>query len=442
MRDMPRSGSYPLRTAVVGAGISGLVAARELDRAGHHVTVFESAGRPGGHSNTVEVCDEAGAHAVDTGFIVLNDRNYPNFERLLEELGVPTQPADMSFGVSDEDGRFEWSTRGPRGVFACGANVLDPAFHRMLLDLRRFFREAREFIGVPGGGPGLSDFLAERGYSSYFAERLLGPQVSAVWSADPAQLDEFPTGFLAEFLDNHGSLQFRGRPRWRTIPGGSRRYVERLTAPLGGALRLGTPVREIRRFPGGVQIASAAGIELFDEVVIATHSDVALRMLGDPTPAELEILGAIPYQRNVATLHTDESLMPRRRAAHASWNFHLMEDAGGRTTVTYDMNRLQSLQAERRYLVTLNRADAIDPEKVIASFDYDHPVYTAAGIEAQGRWDEISGPRRTHYCGAYWRWGFHEDGVWSALRAVEGLGALERGRRVSAAAQPAMPLAA
>jgi len=436
------SHGLPLRIAVIGAGVSGLVAARELGRAGHDVTVFEADSRAGGHSNTVEVDDARGPLAIDTGFIVLNDRNYPNFESLLADLGVPTQPADMSFGVSDEAGRFEWSNRGPRGVFACGANVLDPAFHRMLLDLARFFREARGMIGAPGGGPGLRDFLTERGYSRYFAERMIGPQVSAVWSADPAQLDDFPTGFLAEFLDNHGALQFLGRPRWRTIPGGSRRYVERLTEPLGNGLRLATPVEEIRRLEGGVQISSAAGSERFDEVVIAIHSDVALRMLADPTQAEKEILGLIPYQPNEAILHTDESLLPRRRAAHASWNFHLVEDAGGRTTVTYDMNRLQSLDAARRYLVTLNRSEAIDPAKVIATFDYSHPVYTAAGINAQGRWAEVSGRNRTHYCGAYWRWGFHEDGVWSALRAVERIGGLERGRRIATAVEPAMPLAA
>ena len=438
----PRGEPRRRGVAVIGAGVSGLVAARELDRAGHEVTVLEAGPRAGGHSNTVVVEDEAGAWNVDTGFIVLNDRNYPNFERLLAELGVPTQPADMSFGVSDGRGEFEWSTRGPRGVFACGANVLDPRFHRMLLDLVRFFREARGLIGTPGGGPGLRDFLAERGYSEYFAERLIGPQVSAVWSADPARLEEFPAGFLAEFLDNHGALQLLGRPRWRTIPGGSQRYVERLTRPLGDRLRLATPVREVRRLPEGVRVATDEGAEVFDDVVIATHSDVALAMLADPSPAEREVLGAIPYQRNEAVLHTDERLLPRRRAARASWNFHLAEDGAGRTTVTYDMNRLQSLAAERRYLVTLNRTGAIDPGTVIRRIPYAHPVYSAAGVAAQARWDEVSGVAGTHYCGAYWRWGFHEDGVWSALRAVERLGAVERGRRIVAAPEPAMPLAA
>jgi predicted NAD/FAD-binding protein len=201
-------------------------------------------------------------------------------------------------------------------------------------------------------------------------------------------------------------------------------------------------VREIRRLPGGVRVATDAGPETYDDVVIATHSDVALRMLADPSPAEREVLGAIPYQANEAVLHTDERLLPRRRAAWASWNFHLVEEEVGRTTVTYDMNRLQSLASERRYLVTLNRGDAIDPGKVIRRIPYAHPVFSADGIAAQGRWAEVSGARRTHYCGAYWRWGFHEDGVWSALRAVERLGALERGRRLVSAAEPAMPVAA
>lgn len=429
------------RVAVIGAGVSGLVAARELDLAGYDVVVFESAPRAGGHSNTVVVEDDTGSWNVDTGFIVLNDRNYPNFERLLGDLGIETQPADMSFGVSDGAGRFEWSTRGPRGVFACGANLMDPRFHRMLLDLVRFFREARELIGAPGGGPALRDFLAERGYSEYFAERLIAPQVSAVWSADPAGIDRFPAGFLAEFLDNHGALQLRGRPRWRSITGGSRRYVERLAAQLGGRLRLGASVTEVRRHPEGVSLATDAGPELFGEVLFATHSDIALRLLADPSRAEREVLGAIPYQRNLAILHTDESLLPRRRAARASWNYHL-QAADDRTTVTYDMNRLQSLGSKRRYLVTLNRPEAIDPAKVIRRIPYAHPVFTRAGLEAQKRWHQVSGVNRSHYCGAYWRWGFHEDGVWSALRAVERLGALQRGTVVLPGVEPRMLLAA
>jgi predicted NAD/FAD-binding protein len=425
------------RIAVVGAGVSGLVAARELHRAGHDVSVFEAGDYAGGHTNTVSVEADAGTWKVDTGFIVLNDRNYPNFERLLDELGVATQPASMSFSVSDGRGGFEWASR-PRGVFAQGSNLLDPRFHRMLIDLMRFFRDARGLVGTNGSGPTLRAFLEQRGYSEYFVERLIVPQISAIWSANPDQLWSFPASFMAEFLDNHGNLQLVGRPRWRSIPGGSHRYVDALTAPFRNRIHLGTPVRAIRRQPDGVELVLTFGVERFEEVVIATHSDQALAMLADPSDAEHEVLGAIAYQPNEAVLHTDERLLPRRRGAWASWNFHLTDEPTGRTTVTYHMNRLQSLVADRQFLVTLNRTDAIDPARVIGRIPYSHPVYTAAGVRAQGRWAEISGADRTHYCGAYWRWGFHEDGVWSALRVSERLGALERGRRILTAPDRAL----
>jgi predicted NAD/FAD-binding protein len=343
----------------------------------------------------------------------------------------------MSFSVSDGRGGFEWASR-PRGVFAQGANLLDPRFHRMLLDLVRFFRDARALVGTNGKGPTLRAFLEQRGYSEYFVERLIVPQISAIWSADPDQLWSFPASFMAEFLDNHGNLQLVGRPRWRSIPGGSRRYVEALTAPFGDRIHLRTPVRAIRRRPDGVELVLTHDVERFDEVVIATHSDQALAMLADPTDAEREVLGAIDYQPNEAVLHTDERLLPRRRGAWASWNFHLADEPTGRTTVTYHMNRLQSLVADCEFLVTLNRTEAIDPAKVLRRIPYSHPVYTAAAVRAQGRWAAISGANRTHYCGAYWRWGFHEDGVWSALRVSERLGALERGRRILTAPERAL----
>ena len=429
-----------MRVAVLGAGVSGLVAARELHHAGHQIAVFDAGEHAGGHANTVRVQTEGGAWDVDTGFIVLNDRNYPNFERLLGELGVATQPASMAFSVSDGRGEFEWASR-PRGVFARGAHLLDPRFHRMLLDLARFFREARDLVGSRAEGPSMREFLAGRGFSEYFVERLLVPQVSAVWSADPEQLWSFPAAFLAEFLDNHGALQFVGRPRWRSIEGGSRRYVEALIEPFAERVHLRSPVRRIVRHAEHVEVALDDGVELFDEVVLATHADVALALLGDPSEAEREILGAIPYQQNEAVLHTDERLLPRRRAARASWNYHLTGEAAGRTTVTYSMNRLQSLPADRELLLSLNMSERIDPAKVIRRFQYSHPIYTAAGLAAQARWVEVSGVRRTHYCGAYWRWGFHEDGVWSALRACERLGALERGLAVLPPPEP-MALAA
>ncbi len=411
------------RVAVVGAGVSGLVAAAELHRAGHDVHVFEAGSYPGGHTNTIDAKTPLGEWSIDTGFIVFNEVNYPNFERMLGELEVSSHPTDMSFSVSDGRGGFEWATTGPRGLFARPAHALDPRFLRMLRDLVRFNREARKLVGSGGRGPSLRRFLADGGYSEYFVERLLVPQASAVWSANPTQMWSFPAGFLAEFFDNHRVLQLRDRPSWRSISGGSRRYVEALVAPFRDRLHLHSPVRRIHRVPDEVVIALDDSCERFDEVVIAVHSDLALRMLADPSPAEAEVLGAIPYQRNEAVLHTDRRLMPRRRSAWASWNYHLSDRPAGRTTVTYHMNRLQSLDADRDFLVTLNMTDAIDPATVIRTIGYAHPVFTPEGVAAQRRWAEISGARRTHYCGAYWRWGFHEDGVWSSLRAVAKLGA-------------------
>ncbi len=304
----------------------------------------------------------------------------------------------------------------------------------MLLDLRRFFREARELIGTNGSGPSLREFCDERGYSEYFVERLIVPQVSAVWSADPDQLWGFPASFIAEFFANHGSLQLLGRPRWHTVTGGSRRYVDALTAPFASRIRTSTPVGSVTRDADGVEVAWEGGRERFDRVVFACHSDQALRMLADPSEAEGEVLGAIAYQENETVLHTDRRLLPRRRAAWASWNYHLADQSAGRTTVTYHMNRLQSLDADREFLVTLNRSADIDPARVLRRFTYSHPVYTREAVAAQGRWDEVS-RGRTHYCGAYWRWGFHEDGVWSALRACGAMGALERGRTFEARAE-------
>jgi predicted NAD/FAD-binding protein len=312
----------------------------------------------------------------------------------------------------------------------------------------RFNREARRLVGRRGDGPSLRRFLADGDYSDYFVERLLVPQASAVWSADPHQMWSFPASFLAEFFENHRVLQLRGRPSWRTITGGSRCYVEALIEPFLERVRLRAAVRSVIRGPSGVTLALDHGSERFDQVVLAVHSPVALALLADPSPAEAQVLGAIPYQRNEAVLHTDTSLMPRRRAAWASWNYHLRDDQAGRTTVTYHMNRLQLLAADREFMVTLNRTGAIDPDEVIRVIDYAHPVFTPDGVRAQGRWDEISGIRRTHYCGAYWGWGFHEDGVWSALRVSQALGGRGPLRRpgdredVAAPPEPGLPLAA
>lgn len=415
------------RIAVVGTGISGLVSSWLLS-AEHDVTVYESEERVGGHTHTHDVPGPGGSTvAVDTGFIVLNDRGYPNFERILDRLGVDTRDSHMAFSVADGEGEYEWASTSPNGLFARRAHLVDPSFLRMLREVPRFQRELREMIGLDGAAPPVGQFLEERGFSTDFAEKLIGPQLSAVWSADPAGIETFPSSFLAEFFENHGALQLRDRPQWRTVTGGSHRYVEAITRPFADRIRLSDPVVEIRRDAEGVEITSAAsGVERYDHVIVAAHSDQALGMLADPTPAEREILGAIPYQPNETVLHTDTSLLPARKRAWASWNFHLASEAEAeaQTTVTYWMNRLQGLEDEREFCVTLNRTDQIDPDEIIATMDYSHPVFTEAGVKAQERWDEISGRgSRTHFAGAYWGWGFHEDGVDSALRACEPFGA-------------------
>jgi uncharacterized protein len=410
-----------MRVAVVGGGVSGIVAAARLHPR-HEVTLFEAAGYLGGHTHTIEVEREDATWHLDTGFVVCNDRNYPRFRELLGAAGVALQPSHMGFAVKGEDEDFEFSGT-PRGLFCQRANLARPAFWRMLADLMRFNGALRAIVlGGDDDERTLAQFLAEHRFSRWFVERLIVPQVSAVWSADPAAHASFPVRFLAEFFDNHGMLGFRDRPRWQTVAGGSARYVAALTAPFSARIRLSTPVAAVRREDEGVSVQPRGGApERFDEVVIACHADDALALLADPSERERALLGAFPYQRNETVLHTDGSLLPRRRAARQSWNFHLFAEPRPRTSVTYYMNRLQRLDAREDFCVSLNMTDRIDPRRIISTMTYSHPVFTAAGLAAQARWHEISGVRRTRYCGAYWGWGFHEDGVVSALRAVEGL---------------------
>jgi uncharacterized protein len=416
-----------MQIAIVGGGIAGLAAAHRLhDR--HELTLFEADGHLGGHANTVTVERASGTWHLDTGFIVLNDRNYPRLRELFAACGVALQPSHMGFSVKAEDEDFEYSGT-PRGLFCQRANLARPAFWRMVSDLLRFNRALRAIVRGAGeaGGAAASEslrgFLEAGGYSRWFIERLIVPQVSAVWSADPAAMWEFPVGFLAEFFANHGMLGFRERPRWQTVVGGSHRYVQAISAPFAQRVRLGTPVRSLRREADGVALRlDGDRIERFDEVVIACHADDALALLEDPSEREREILGCFPYQRNEAVLHTDASLLPRRRQARQAWNYHLFAMPRPATTVTYYLNHLQRLRAPEDFCVSLNMTDRIDPRAIIRTLSYSHPTYTAAGVAAQARHGEISGPaRRTRYCGAYWGWGFHEDGAASALRAVAGL---------------------
>ncbi len=411
-----------VKVAVVGAGVSGLVAAHLLSRA-HDVTVFEAGEYPGGHTNTVRVDTEDNTYFVDTGFIVFNDRTYPNFHKLLRHLGVGWQPSNMSFAVTDDKGSFEYASTGVNGIFAKRSHLVTPSFYRMMGDMARFQKQAHELLDEPGEGPTFGDWLEANNYSRQFIDKLIVPQASAVWSADPKQMWSFPAKFLAQFFDNHGMLAFRNRPTWRTVVGGSHSYVKQIVGPLADRVKLNTPIREVRRCEDRVLITpEGAEPVAFDEVVFAIHSDQALRILSDATATERDVLGAIPYQANEAVLHTDRRLLPKRERAWASWNFHLLSEPPGKTTVTYHMNRLQSLKADREFCVTLNHSAGIDPAKVIKRIEYAHPVFTPAGMAAQARHGEISGRNRTHYCGAYWSWGFHEDGVNSAVRVAQRFG--------------------
>jgi len=423
-----------VRIAIVGAGVSGLVAAHLLARE-HELVIYEAGSYAGGHTNTIRVDTAHETHHLDTGFIVMNDRNYPNFTRLLSQLGVATQATNMSFSVKGEDEDFEYAGT-PRGLICQPRNLASPRFQRMIADLLRFNRELRGMLahdqtGESARDESLRDFLVRRRFSEVFIRRLIVPQVSAVWSADPRQISSFPVRFLAEFFSNHGMLGFRDRPRWATVAGGSARYVEALTRPLYERIRLDSPVQSITRSADRVEVtaedrgARRGGwdTQSFDQVVIAAHSDQALAMLSDASEREHEVLGAIPYQRNEAVLHTDSTLLPRRRFARAAWNFHLLREPKPLSTVTYYMNHLQRLRTDRDFCVTLNRSEAIDPEKIIRTIPYSHPVFTPPGVAAQSQHGAIGGLQtRTHYCGAYWGWGFHEDGVVSALRACEPFG--------------------
>jgi predicted NAD/FAD-binding protein len=412
-----------MRVAIVGTGSAGLACAHRL-RDHHDVELFEAAGRPGGHTHTRDVRVDGTTLAVDSGFIVCNDRTYPSFLALMDELGVPLRPTSMSFSVTARDRDFEYHADSLNGLFAQRRNAVDPRFLWMVAEYARFNRVARRFLASGDETTSLVELLRASRFSSWFVQRLIVPQASAVWSADPAQMGTFPAVFLLRFFENHGMLSLRDRPRWMTVVGGSRTYVDALLAPMRDRLTLDTPVTGLSRHPDGVDLRTADGtVRRFDQAVLACHSDQALALLEDPTAAERAVLGALPYQENAATLHTDTSIMPRRRAAWSSWNAHLLDRPKDRPTVTYDMNRLQGFDTATRLLVTLNLDEAIDPDLVLERMVYHHPVFTAPGLVAQRRWAEVSSTTaRTHYAGAYWRWGFHEDGVWSGQRAARALG--------------------
>ncbi len=408
----------PQRIAVVGTGIAGNVAAYHLCR-DHDITVFEAGGHVGGHTHTHHVVHEGRDYAVDTGFIVFNDWTYPRFIELLGELGVEVQDSEMSFSVKSARSGLEYNGTTMNSLFAQRRNLVRPAFWGMIRDILRFNREAPALLEDAADDVTLETYLRVKGYSRAFVEHYLVPMGAAIWSAAPQTLRQFPARFFVRFFHNHGMLSVNDRPTWRTIRGGSARYVEKLSAPFRDRIRLNTPVVSVRRFPTHVLVTPRSGdAERFDAVFLACHSDQALRMLSDASAVERRVLGAIPYQTNDVVLHTDTSVLPRRRRAWAAWNYNVPRAPLDRVAVTYHMNILQRLESRVPLLVTLNMTDAIDPAKIIKRLTYHHPLFTPAGIAAQRRQVEINGVRRAYFCGAYWRNGFHEDGVVSALDAV------------------------
>jgi uncharacterized protein len=422
------------RVAVIGAGISGMAAAYYLSGR-HEVWLFEREPRPGGHTHTIRVDTPHGGLGVDTGFIVFNERNYPNLIALFDELGVASQPSDMSFSVSNPTTGFQYSSRGVGGFFADRANLLRTSHYRLLADIARFHRRARRLLpgsvaaaggGVgsedAGAGPSLEEWLEQERFSLSFRSHFLYPMIASIWSTAPGQAGSFPARMMARFFDNHGLLQMVGNPRWRVVRGGSSTYIPPLTRRFSERVVLDAGITSIRRADDGVTIDFAEREAMgFDEVVLGCHGDEVLPLLADPTPAERDLFGAFRTSRNDTWLHTDSRVLPTRPAARASWNYREHDGPGG-VILTYHMNRLQSLEASDDYCVTLKPQGSVDEGKVVAKLVYRHPIYTADALRAQRRWAEVSGVRRTHYCGAYWFDGFHEDGVRSALRVAKVIG--------------------
>lgn len=411
-----------MRIAIIGSGISGLTAAHHLHPR-HDLTVYEAADRIGGHANTVTVSLDDGSWNVDTGFIVFNHRNYPVFTRLLSELRVPTQPSDMSLAICDERTGLEWGTNSAR-LFSQRRNLANPGFVSMIGEILRWNRLGQRVLAgtvdVDELAP-MGDVLAERRFSRRFFDWYLVPLAAAIWSADPTTVDRFPIATFCRFLHNHGMLSLGERPAWRTVTGGSRTYVDALTAPFAHRIRTSSRVRAVARTPDGIEVQTSTSTrpEVFDRVVLATHSDQALRLLVDADAIEKEVAGGVRYQPNVATLHTDRRMLPERERTWASWNVHVLPGDQRRVAMTYHMNRLQDLGSRHQLCVTLNRHDDIDPSQVHARIDYDHPVFDAAAIVAQRRRAELQGRGGLYWAGAWWGYGFHEDGARSGAEVAQ-----------------------
>ncbi|MEZ1318899.1 FAD-dependent oxidoreductase [Pseudomonas fluorescens] len=412
-----------MNIAIIGSGISGLTSAYLLNR-NHEITLFEADARLGGHTHTVDVSVDGRNYSVDTGFIVFNDWTYPNFIRLLGQIGVGFKPTQMSFSVTDPETGLEYNGNNLNSLFAQRRNLFSPGFLGMLRDILRFNKQAPLDLaeGRIAADTKLGDYLAANGYGERFTLHYIVPMGAAIWSMSMADMLGFPLQFFVRFFKNHGLLSVSNRPQWCVIEGGSSAYIEPLSRSFKERIRLDCPVTRVERSVDGVVIHSAAGSERFDKVVFACHSVEALNLLADPSAAEQSILGALPYANNEVVLHTDTRLLPSRKLAWASWNYRLGGSGHTRAAVTYNMNILQGLESDTTFCVSLNQSAGISPSKVLHRFTYAHPQYSVTAVAAQQRWEELNGALHTYYCGAYWANGFHEDGVVSALRVAGSLG--------------------
>ena len=406
-----------MRIAIIGAGISGLTTAYLLNKK-HDITVFEKNDYIGGHTHTHDIDMDGKTFSVDSGFIVYNENTYPNFIKLLDRLGVESQLSSMGFSVKAIGKNLEYAGNSLSALFAQRSNFFKPSFFRMIRGILNFNRQAEFDLAKFSPDTTLEEYLEKKGHSKEFIENYIVPMGAAIWSTKPSDMLKMPVVFFIKFFKNHGLLQIKDRPKWWVIKGGSKYYVEKLIENFKDKIKVSTPIRTIKRTDEIIEILYGTDSlisESFDAVILATHSDQALKILDQPTSKEKEILGALPYQKNEALLHFDDSILPSRRSAWSSWNYLLDEDKDKPVALTYNMNILQSLESEHTFCVTLNSDNVVDPRKIIKKLNYEHPLFTLKGIRAQNRKKEISGENRTFYCGAYWRNGFHEDGVVSAL---------------------------